>query len=233
MTSHPMLELVELYALDALEHGERRLFESHLDSCWICPSELNHALTVTAALVPDSDPPAQVWDRIESVLDQGELDSNVVPLRRPNQRKGPMIALGSLAAALALALAGVLIANSSGLSGEEAIVAAAEAAALEPGVQSVELVSNGVAVATIVLTAEGQGFVLPTSDLPALASDLTYQLWVVNDEERVVSVGVLGSAPRPAVFTWTAGVSGLALTTEGSGGVAVSEGELVAAVSDI
>ena len=233
MTNHPMLDLVELYALDSLEDGERYRFELHLDGCPLCQSQLDIALSVSAALVPDGDPPHHVWDRIVAELDQEERTETVVPLRRTRPGRGPLIALGSIAAALAVALAGVLMNSASTFTGEGAIVAAAEAALEEPGAESVDLVSDGATVATIVLTADGRGFVLPTSELPPLGADRTYQLWVVNDQELVVSAGVLGSQPGPAVFTWTDGVSGLALTTEVAGGVAISEGDLVAAVTDI
>ena len=76
-------------------------------------------------------------------------------------------------------------------------MAAAEAALQEPGAESVDLVSDGATVATIVLTADGQGFVLPTSELPALGADRTYQLWVVNDQELVVSAESSGANRGP------------------------------------
>ena len=72
MTSHPMLDLVELYALDSLEDGERYRFEAHLHGCPLCQSQLDIALSVSASLVPDGDPPQHVWDRIVAELEQEE-----------------------------------------------------------------------------------------------------------------------------------------------------------------
>jgi hypothetical protein len=85
----------------------------------------------------------------------------------------------------------------------------------------------------VVLTADGYGYVVPGEDLAALGVDRTYQLWVITDDELVISAGVLGNDPKPAIFIWNGGVSGFALTREVAGGVVSSAGDVVSVVTDL
>lgn len=228
MTTHSeLVELVELYALDALEGAERVEFETHLELCDLCQSQLAETLTVTASLVADAPAPTQVWDRIVA-----EIDPPLATVAELPTRRGPMIALTTIAAALAIALGGVLLAQDS-LTPEESLIAAAESAAGEADSTVADFVVDDVTVAEVVLGADGIGYVLPTAALADLDETRTYQLWVINDEGRVISGGVLGHSPAASTFTWTDGVSGFALTREVAGGVEVSEGDVVAAVTDL
>jgi hypothetical protein len=80
---------------------------------------------------------------------------------------------------------------------------------------------GGASTATVVVLPDGTGFLL--GSLPALPDDRTYQLWGI-DGERVISLGVLGSAPTVAAFpVGDAGFTTYALTEEVRGGVAQSE----------
>lgn len=228
MTAHgQMAELVELYALDALEGVESARFEAHLKRCELCQSQLADARTVTASLVADSPAPTQVWDRISA-----EIDPPTATITELPKRRGALIALTSIAAALVIALGGVVIAQ-SGLTAEESVIAAAERAADAPDSTLADFVVDDVTVAEVVLGSDGHGFVLPTDALADLDESRTYQLWVINSEGRVISGGVLGHAPTASTFTWTDGVSGFALTREVAGGVEVSEGDVVAVISDL
>jgi hypothetical protein len=227
ITHSELVELVELYALDALEGAELAEFETHLGLCDLCQSQLADALTVTASLVADAPAPTQVWDRIVA-----EIDPHVATVTELSKRRGPVIALSTVAAALAIALGGVLLAQRS-MTSEETLIAAAENAASEADSTVADFVVDGVTVAEVVLGVDGIGFVLPTSALPDLDEARTYQLWVINDEGRVISGGVLGNSPAASTFTWTDDVSGFALTREAAGGVEVSEGDVVAAATDL
>jgi anti-sigma-K factor RskA len=228
MTAHAeVMELVDLYALDALEGREAIDFEAHLPRCESCQARLAEARTVTAALVADSAPPNHVWDRILADIEPQRATVTELPRRR-----GIFLALSAVAAALAITLGGVVIA-SNGLSPEEAIVAAAEDAAAAPGSTVAAFIVDDVTVAEVVLASDGSGYVLPTESLVDLDESRTYQLWVINEEGSVISGGVLGNSPQASSFTWTDGVSGFALTREVAGGVAVSEGDVVAVVTDL
>lgn len=227
MRTHDTLaQMVELRALDALEDHELKEFDAHLGECEICQLQLAEARSIAAALVPDSAAPDHMWDRIVADL---QPEATVTQLRK---RSRPLVIMTSIAAALAIALGGVLLAE-IGPTGEESVVAAAERAAQASDSMVVDLVVEDVTVAEIILTSEGLGFVLPTDDLADLDDSRTYQLWVINENERVVSGGVLGASPMASTFTWADGVSGFALTREVAGGVEVSAGDVVAVVTDI
>jgi anti-sigma-K factor RskA len=72
-----------------------------------------------------------------------------------------------------------------------------------------------------IVDQDGHGYLL-ASDLPALSSDQTYQLWgVVND--TVISLGILGRSPEIESFSVEGDLSALVITEEVAGGVAVSE----------
>lgn len=219
-------ELADLYALDALEQAETAEFEEHLRKCGQCVERVAASLTVTAALVEDTGPPNHVWDRIVQELEQPPL-ATVVQLPR---RRRILTQLASVAAVAAIGLLAVLISQDT-VPGE-AIAAAAAVAADQPGSTVADFVVDDVVVAQVVLTEAGAGFVIPTAELPDLETSRTYQLWVINEDGGVISGGVLGNAPEISTFTWTDGVSGFALTREVAGGVAVSEGDVVA-VSDV
>jgi len=222
-----MAELVEVYALDALVGRELDDFESHLESCDLCQAQLDVALTVTASLVPDSEAPNHLWDLIANGI--GPTETTVVELPR---RNGLLVALTAIAATLAIALGGVLVAQNN-LTPEEVLIASAQTAAEFPDSTVASFVVDGVTVAEVVLTGDGQGYVLPTDALAELDESRTYQLWVINEEERVISGGVLGNAPQVSTFTWTDGVAGFALTREVAGGVEVSEGDVVAIATEV
>jgi anti-sigma-K factor RskA len=137
------------------------------------------------------------------------------------------------AAAIALVFGGILVGQNlagSDLATDSGVIAAAEVAADQTGsfVSSFEV--DGVAVAQVIVTTEGLGYVIPTEDLEALPSDRTYQLWVITPDELVISAGVLGAVPGPATFTWTGDIAGFALTREVAGGVVSSAGDVASVI---
>jgi anti-sigma-K factor RskA len=206
MVHDRLLEMVDIYALDALPTGEETKLERHMDGCPSCEAELATALSVTAALIPDSEPPDHVWDR-----------------------RFHWSTVTTIAAVILIALAGLLMTS----NGQDTVVAAAESARAESGSVVADLVMDDVTLARVVLTAEGQGYVLPTESLAPLDASRTYQLWVITSDEQVISAGVLGNAPVPSAFTWQGDVSGFALTREVAGGVPVSAGDVVSVVTDL
>ncbi len=222
-----MIEMVDLYALDALEGPEVSEFEAHLGECALCRSQLDECYAVTATLVADSDPPNHVWDRIAA-----EIDPTWATVHQFPQRRWVVFTLSAVAAALAITLGAVLLTNDN-LSPAQAIAAAAERAAVQPGATVSTFVVDDLTVAEVILTTEGAGYLVPTDDMVDLDESRTYQLWVINDDGAVISGGVLGHSPEVSSFTWADGASGLALTREIAGGVPVSEGDVVAVISDL
>ena len=229
MDHDQVLELIPLYALDTLDEGEAREVEVHVATCDVCRAELETHRAVASGLVADEAPPSSVWDRIVGQIGEPE-QATVTDLdeaRSPTRRR--VTWLTSVAAIAALVFGVVAIVQTAAkneLTGPEGIVAAAEAAAQEPGAIVTEFTTESGTVGQVVLTADGDGYVIP-SDLEPLGADRTYQLWVITPDEVAISAGVLGSEPGPSRFTWTADVAGFALTREVAGGVVSSAGDVV------
>ena len=226
--SHDYSEQVALLALDALPETERHILEDHLAGCRDCQTELDELRSVAAGLVADEPPSDLTWRRIQNRLDSSR------PTPEMPAKSGPtstwMLGIAA-AAALILGVLGAQVLSSSELGGD-AIVAAAEEAAESADSIVGDFVVGDETVARIVVGASGQGFVVPEG-LEPLDTDRTYQLWVFNDKGEAVSAGVLGSDPDPAVFTWTAEITGFALTREIAGGVISSAGDVVSVISDV
>lgn len=225
--------LLPLYAIDSLTADETLEVESHLDTCPECRHELDSYHAAASALVPDTEAPPADWDRISD-----QIDREMAPVTemRPKGRPSPWVIISGVAAAMALVLGGLVVGQRaliSNLTGDEAVALAAERAAEEPGSLVSDFIVDGTAVAQVVLTEDGRGFVVPLDDLPALEEERTYQLWVINEEADVISAGVLGRDPAPATFTWTGPVAGFALTREVAGGVISSAGDVVSVISDL
>lgn len=236
MSDHARIfELVPLYALDALDGAERDLVEGHVEECEICRAELESHRRVAAELVPGAPSPVEVWNRIEAAI--AEPGGAAVHQLDPGagSRAGPLVWLAAAAAAVVIAIGGVLVGQSlgpNGIAGEAGVVAAADAASREPGSLVSEFLVDGVSVARVVLTEDGLGYIVPTDALGALSEDRTYQLWVLTPDEAAISAGLLGNDPGPATFTWKGDLAGFALTREVAGGVVSSEGDVVSVITD-
>ena len=232
MNHDTMMELAALYALDALDGDELVEFERHLETCPTCQSEVDSYRFVASELAVDEPTDDRSWNRI-----QREISSDtgrVIPLVGEESASQPWKWVAAVTAVAALVLAAVLAVQllaSPGVS-DSSIVAAAETAASEEGSIVGDFLVDGVSVAQVVLAEDGRGYVVPTDDLVALDEARTYQLWVINTEEDVISAGVLGADPAPATFTWTGDVTGFALTREVAGGVVSSAGDVVSVVTE-
>lgn len=230
MNDHRWADLVAVYALDALEERELADCEAHLETCESCRTELDEYRAVASSLVRDELASDETWERIQAEIRDETKDLTTQPGATSNH-------WGWIAAAAAVALVmGGLLGwqlATDGDSGSEGIVAAAEQAATNPDSIVADFLVEEVAVARVVLTADGNGYVIPTDDLVGLDDELTYQLWVINTAEDVISAGVLGARPAPATFTWTGDVAGFALTREVAGGVVSSAGDVASVITDL
>ena len=230
MNDHQWAEHVALYALDALDGQELIDFETHLETCAICQADLDEYRAVASSLVRDEAASDETWDRIHTTIQNEAHHSAPEPMTTPN-RWGWVAVAASVALVLGGLLGWQLAADGDG--GPNSIVVAAEQAATDPESIVADFLVDDVAVAEVVLTADGRGYVIPTDELVGLEVDRTYQLWVINNAEDVISAGVLGAQPAPATFTWTGDVSGFALTREVAGGVVSSAGDVVSVITDL
>lgn len=232
MNHDTMFELAALYALDALDGQELIEFERHLAECAECQTEVDSFRGVATELVVTESATDSTWDRIRTEI--GSETADVIQLDEHISGRQPWKWVAAIAAVAAVVLAGVLAVQllASPALSDSSVVAAADTAAAEDGSFVGDFIVDGVAVAQVVLTEDGRGFVIPTDDLVALDQARTYQLWVINEVEDVISAGVLGAAPSPATFTWTGEVTGFALTREVAGGVISSAGDVVSVITD-
>lgn len=239
MSSHEMLDLAPLYALDALEGEEQRRFEAHLGTCADCKASLDDYREVASNLVHEEPADDETWERISgAIATEGEAEAEagaeVVEMPRSRMSGNGWRWLTAVAAAAAIVFGTLYILD--GTAGEpldgDNIVAVAEQVAGQPGTFIGDFLVEEVAVAQVILSKDGRGFVIPTDELGPLDEARTYQLWVINDTEEVISAGVLGNDPEPATFTWTGEVTGFALTRENAGGVVSSEGDVVSVITD-
>lgn len=235
MSNNEMLDLAPLYALDALEGEEQRQFETHLETCADCQAFLDDYREVASNLVHDEPAGDETWERISAAIaTEGEaVGAEVVEM--PKRTGGTWKWLTAVAAVAAVVFGTLVVPDGTRADplDSDNIVAAAGQVADQPGAIVSDFLVRDVAVAQIILADDGRGFVIPTNDLDPLDASRTYQLWVINDTEDVISAGVLGNDPAPATFTWSGEVTGFALTREVAGGVVSSEGDVVSVIADL
>lgn len=247
-------ELLGAYALDAVDHDERRLVQDHLAQCSICRNELEEHREVAALLVGDAvEPPRHVWDRIVGQINPTEPREELAPVVSLESKRRPFFSstrwvVGVAAAAVIGLSAGVItqsqrigdltfqiteqdrqIATLAATLEADPLEQAVTAALADPAARVANLTAEGSTQAMlIVMLPDGTGYVYQ-SDLDALPADATYQLWAVVDD-KVISAGVLGNRPALVPFHIDPnGLQGLVITREVAGGVPQSEADPVVA----
>jgi anti-sigma-K factor RskA len=224
-----MHDLVGAYAVDALDDQEREAYETHLAGCDQCLAELARLRESATVLATSASvaPPPELKDRVMAEV-RSEAAAPVVPMksRRSRWSSWAPLAVAALAAFVLGVVAVVQTVARNDLSGPAGVVAAAEAAANDPGSIVTDFETDDGVVGQVVLTADGEGFLIP-SDLDPLDEARTYQLWVLTPDEQAISAGVLGNDPAPSRFTWSGDVAGFALTREVAGGVESTAGDVV------
>lgn len=233
MTHQQIHELLGAYALDAVDPHERAQVARHLPECSECRQEVDSFRHVASHLGGVEElPPASVWERLQSTVDQG----TVVDLAARRRRWAPLVSAAAVAALMIglgiqtsrltevrgrLAQAEARTANLEASIESGQWEAVARLAAASPGAQTVSL-EGSLGRGTIVILADGTGFLIE-NDLDPLDAGRTYQLWAVQDG-TVISAGVLGSSPGVVTFHVDPRLlEGLVITAERAGGVVSSQ----------
>jgi anti-sigma-K factor RskA len=186
MNHSEMDELYELYVLGVLEPEQAAEIDQHLsDRCEHCLARLGEAAAVSSAigaLVEVQTPPARLRERVLGVA-------------RPARRsRGWVYAVAGLSAAcLALAAYSVSSMYSLEATREQANQLRSALEILSrPNTRTVEFGLAANVPHGKVLVNRGGGLVFVGSQLPELASDKTFELWLIPAK------GAAKQAPMPA-----------------------------------
>jgi hypothetical protein len=200
------------YAVDALDAGERALFERHLAECAACSSEVE-SLQEAAALLAETTvavPSPQLRDRvladIAGVRPLPPPGGTVTPIE-PRRRRRAVTFLVAAAAAVAIGTGGIIgqqVNDDDPDSRYEQVLEASDAQRF-----SVEL--DGGATATVVRSKELNEAWLVTDDMPAAPNGHAYALWLQHDEV-MVPAGIMPEGSDNEVL-----LSGDAATADGAG----------------
>ena len=195
MTHAEMDELYDLYALGALETDLASQIDEHVaDDCGYCIDHIHKAVNATAmlsGLVDPAEPPAEVRRR---------LMASVRPAPKQSRRWNFLVDALAVACLVLLAI-GVwsnveltrrqhilqhVLAERNQLRTALEIMARAQTRTVQFGQ------SNNVAHGRVFVSPNGT-FVMIGSDLPAIASDRTFELWLIPAKGAAI-----GAAPVPA-----------------------------------
>jgi anti-sigma-K factor RskA len=185
MTHDDLVDLVPVYALDALEGEERLTVRAHLESCLRCRETLaayQQAAGHLALAVEPVAPPAALKQRLLAELAATEQP---VQLSRQPRRRFAWQKVASLAAVAALlAFGGItytLVRHLNTTNGEIAQQRALIAAIANPHETSVPLVSTtGGASASGRVVATGHGRAVLVAAGLANPGDRIYQAWLIT-----------------------------------------------------
>lgn len=197
-------DLIDGYALGALDDTETRIVRDHLSDCQECAELLAEAREVLAAF-PSSLEPMQPGPEVRERLVAAAIASNAAPPPGPaivavegrRERHGPSwvpfaIAAGIATAAFAAALAWALVLNSRLDDKTERLASAEEALgafAARGDTLHMDSEFHGNAIeAAIAVPEQEQRITVVVTGLPAAAAGEGYKLWLFADGEPAAGV---------------------------------------------
>jgi anti-sigma-K factor RskA len=253
MTHEEGSELLAALALDAVDDAEREQIEAHVAQCPRCQIELDSLREVASAMGNSvAALPEGLWSSIstriyedqnaetpspELILGGLTESSRLIQSRRAMSARRTRTLVGScstLAAAAIVVLAFSLASANGHVSRLNSALSRSannvvQAALSTPGHKLVNLKSSAqVELAQFVLLPDGRGY-LVKSNMPALSSNETYQLWgIINGTP--ISIGLMGDSPNEVGFTVSGGPtpSSLDVTVEPAGGTQMPTSPVVA-----
>lgn len=184
MTHDDLVELIPIYALDALEGEERLTVRAHLETCLACREVLASYQETTGHLALAVDPvipPAALKQRLMAALEP--MEQPVPVSRLPRRRFGWQKVAGLAAVAALLAFGGItytLARHLSTTNGEIARQRALIAAIANPHETSVPLVSTSAGGASGRVVATGHGQAVLVADGLSNPGGKIYQAWLIT-----------------------------------------------------
>jgi len=231
----PFLENIPAYALGALDAEDSAALESHLEACAACRNELADNQRVSAGLL-SALPPQAPRPALKRTL------AARLPSAQRSSRPQRTFSLNRLA--LGFAVLALLILNllsftqlrqlqNQQVSLLNQIQNAQFALAMlsSPNTQMLTI-SGGNVSGTILLNWENNQAILVAQNVPALAQNQTYQIWLVKPDGGRVSAGLF--RPESGASYTTKAISspqsfsdfvGLGVTVEPAGGSDAPTGE--------
>lgn len=220
--------LAGAYALDALDDEERAIFEEHLATCEECAEEVRgmraaaFELSRTTEVSPPPQLRADILASISQVRPLAPVSDNVIALRRARSSRSAWQLMAAACALIAIVAAGWGLSEhrDSGRS------STARSSAVEQVLQAPDLKANTTAFeqgsGTVVYSSSEHKFVLIGHGIPSLASDKTYQLWLLPPNGNAVPVSTFvpdssGNVSLPASADLS-GIPKLGISVEPSGG---------------
>ena len=197
MTDHDLHTLTGAYAADALDAGDRDVFERHLETCESCRAEVRELQATTARLAVgvSATPPAALRDRVLAEVGRTRQlapDREVVRLDQRRNRpwyRQPATAAAAVLLMVAIGLGGLAVQENRQKADAERLAERIAAVAVDPQrtVDTVPVARGGTGT---VVAADGIAL-FHGSDLPRLPEGRAYQLWRISGQESQ-SAGVLG-----------------------------------------
>jgi hypothetical protein len=225
---HPYLDDIPAYTTGALDRESRVALEIHLPGCPICQAELASFRAVSEALlraIPAVQPPLSLRKQLRDRLPQSQLE-------KPGRWSWslPQIAMAALLLLLLLLNLSSFLQFQSlrSLQAKQARQLETDRVALAmlayPETKTVPIHADGLA-GTILLDKERNAAVILAWDLPALPSEQSYQVWLIDPQGGRTSAGIF-SANSGSAFTSIevqvagnlSGYVGLGVTVEPAGG---------------
>lgn len=228
-----MHDLAAPYVLDALDDDERARFEAHVATCPECARLVADLRPTVARLAAGSEvePPARMRAAVMAGIDaeaagSGDAAGSAPVISLESRRRRMAIAASAAVGIAAVALAAVL---TSGIlaSGDPVDEILADGDSTEISVDS-DVVVGG----RVVFSPERNQAVFTAAELPAVAGDETYELWLIGDTSAVPA-GLFtpdedGSAVVLVDGEVTPGLT-LGLTVEPAGGSTTPTGDVIVA----
>jgi anti-sigma-K factor RskA len=229
----PFRENIPAYALGALDADEAAALEAHLQTCDSCPAELAAYSAISDALltaVPPQRPPAALRQRLQARLPGASLSS-----RQKTRRLWPSWSFGQFALGMAIVLLVALnvfsLLQIQALQRQQAQFArqiqtgqAAFAMLAYPDTKSIPISGSNVA-GTLLLDQEHNAAVLIAWNLPPIAENQTYQIWLIDPNGQRTSAGLFRQEPgqpfaSQSIFSTQtiSNFTGIGVTVEPAGG---------------
>lgn len=218
------------YAVDALDDVERHQFEQHLAACAECRAEVS-SLRETAALLAEAEaetPPPSLREGVLSGISQ----IRPLPPVQPDRSATARVRRRALPQLLAMAAAVVLLAAGAVLwhPWQHGHTTLADQILHAPdAVRVTEKVPGSTAELTLVRSASLGRAVMIGDHVPEPPAGKTYQMWLQQPGQPMVSAGLMSDPTQPAVLIGDPGTaSAAAVSVEPAGGSAQPSADVVA-----